>query len=127
MNYKLIFDKIILKQLQKTNKTNKIILNKIFNKLEEKGSTAGKLIDNKYQLYEIKMKRPPLRVYFRMKNNSKILVFEIEMKKSKQKQKKKIQRLKNRLSETNIFSRIFFISNNILLRFKKPFVKRVLF
>ncbi|MFB6246793.1 MAG: hypothetical protein ABEI74_04350 [Candidatus Pacearchaeota archaeon] len=65
-NYELIFDRVILRQLDKVakDKSVKEILSKMFDKIEEKGPKAGKLLDPKLKLYELKNKRPPIRLYF---------------------------------------------------------------
>jgi hypothetical protein len=64
--FNLVFDEIILRQLKKSgkNKLIKNILSKIFDKIEELGPRAGNIIDSKLHLYEIKMKSPPIRLYY---------------------------------------------------------------
>ncbi|MBU2616394.1 MAG: hypothetical protein KKB79_00215 [Nanoarchaeota archaeon] len=95
--FKIIFDKVIMKQLKKTGQNNflKKILTKIFDKIEELGPRAGKLIDSKLHIYEIKLKHPPLRLYY--KHNiftNEIYLFEYEMKTSEKKQKKTIEKIR---------------------------------
>ncbi len=80
--YVLVFDKKIIKQLKKTDENNKIILSKKFDKLENLGPKAGKLIDSRFHIYQIKLKSPPLRLYYTYEARArKIKVFEFEMKK----------------------------------------------
>jgi hypothetical protein len=70
----------------------------MFDKIEEKGPAAGKLLDSKLNLYEIKSKRPPLRLYFEIIfkfNKAKIINFE--MKKSSIKQNKTIKIIKKNI------------------------------
>ncbi len=100
--YILIFDDIILKQLQKEALNNHIqkILTKMLDKIELLGPYAGELLDTKLFLYEVKNKHPPLRLYYKhKKENDEIYIFEFEMKTSPQKQKKTISRLKKTILE----------------------------
>ena len=94
----LIFDDIILKQLKEVaQKDQKIkeILSKIFDKIEEKGDLAGKLIDSRLHIYEMKNKSPPIRLYFKpIKDTMFIFLFEFEMKTSPKKQQRTIDRLR---------------------------------
>jgi hypothetical protein len=55
MTYQLVFDEVILSQLKKAGKNQKIkeILSKMLDKLELIGPYAGELIDSKLLLYEI--------------------------------------------------------------------------
>lgn len=97
-NYKLIFGKSILKKLKKIeNKSDiKNLVSKMLNKIENKGPSAGKLLDPVINLYEIKSKSPPLRLYFQIifkRKNAEIIDFE--MKKSKNKQNTLIKKLIN--------------------------------
>ena len=101
--YKLVFDDIILKQLKKAGKNKQIkdILTKIFDKIEELGPDAGNLIDSRLFIYEIKLKRPPLRLYYKHQRlTDEIYVFEHEMKTSEEKQQKTIDRIRKKLSES---------------------------
>ncbi len=102
-NYKLIFDDVILKQLKRAGKNKHIrdILSKILDKLERLGCHTGKLIDNRLSLYEVKLKKPPIRLYYKCNETSKIIsVFEYEMKTSQEKQQKTINKLRKKSSET---------------------------
>ncbi len=97
--YVLVFDEVIIKQLQEAGKNNSIrsILKKMLDKLELIGPFAGKLLDPRIQLYEIKNKKPPLRLYFKHnKTTNEIYVFEFEMKTSEKKQKKTISKIKHK-------------------------------
>ena len=101
--YCLVFDDVILKQLRQAGKNKHVraFIIKIFDKLEEKGPEVGKLLDAKLHIYEIKVKRPPLRLYFKHNLGSgEIYVFEYEMKSSKKKQQKTISRLRRKISES---------------------------
>ncbi len=101
--YTLIFDKVIIKQLKQAakNKTIRDILTKKLNKMEEKGPGAGKLLDSKLFIYEIKNKHPPLRLYFKHnKNTNEIYVFEFEMKTSHERQQKTIERIQKKTLES---------------------------
>lgn len=99
-HFKIIFDDIILAQLKKTGKNKQIkdILSNIFDKIEEMGPRAGKLIDSKLFIYEIKHKRPPIRLYFKhIKGSNTIYLFEYELKKGKEKQRKIINKIKEKV------------------------------
>ena len=96
-NYVLVFDKVMVEQLKRLAKDQqtKQILTKMLNKLEFAGPLAGRLIDSKLFLYEIKNKHPPLRLYFKpVLSNNEIYVFEFETKTSEDKQRRTIQKLK---------------------------------
>jgi len=100
MEYEIIFDDIILKQLKKAgkNKFLRDILSKIFNKIENLGPRAGVLIDPQLKIYEVKMKRPPVRLFY--KHNTKtneIYVFEYMIKTSREKQQSVIDKIKRKL------------------------------
>lgn len=98
-NYELIFDEVMIKQLKKAAKNQhiKILLTKIFDKVEEKGSEAGDLIDSQLNIYEVKMKHPPIRLYYlSSKNDNKVYVFEYEMKTSQEKQQNTIDKIKDK-------------------------------
>lgn len=101
--YTLIFDDIILKQLQKEAPHNHVkeIFTKMLDKIELLGLYAGELRDSKLFLYEVKNKHPPLRLYYKhKKDTNEIYVFEFEVKTSPQKQKKTISRLKKTIMES---------------------------
>tara|TARA_Y100000310_G_C20342764_1_gene650590 strand:- start:405 stop:683 length:279 start_codon:yes stop_codon:yes gene_type:complete len=92
-----------LKQLKKAGKDQNIrsILTKMLDKIEKKGPNAGKLLDSKLFLYEIKNNRPPIRLYYKHnKIAGEIYVFEYEMKTSSKKQKDTIRRLKGKALES---------------------------
>ena len=97
--YSLVFDQVIVKQLKKEASNNDIknILIKMLDKLEEKGPIAGKLLDSKLFIYELKNKRPPIRLYFKHINKSnELYIFEFEMKRSDKKQKITIERIRSK-------------------------------
>lgn len=97
--YKLVFDDVILKQLKQAGKNLQLrnLLSKIFDRLEEQGPSFGKLLDSHLFIYEIKLKSPPLRLYYKHnKITDELYVFEYEMKTSKEKQQKTINRLKSK-------------------------------
>ena len=97
--YSLVFDEVIVKQLKKeaSDKNIKNILTKMLDRLEEKGPRAGKLLDSKLFIYELKNKRPPIRLYFKHINSSnELYVFEFEMKRSDKKQKITIEKIRSK-------------------------------
>ncbi len=72
----------------------------MLNKIELLGPYAGELLDSKLFLYEIKNKHPPLRLYYKHKRETnEIYVFEFEMKTSSDKQKRTINKLRNRATQ----------------------------
>ena len=72
----------------------------MLDKLESFGPDAGKLLDSRLFLYEIKNKHPPLRLYFKpKKGTNEIFVFEFEMKTSEETQQKTISRLRQKVHE----------------------------
>lgn len=81
--FKLHFTKKATKQLLKLSKNKSVfeILQTAFDSLEEKGADVGKLLDVKTGLFELKRKRPPLRIYYGVEM-SKVIIIEIEFKKS---------------------------------------------
>lgn len=100
--YTIKFDEVIIKQLKKLekNKGLKERISKMFDKIEETGSNAGKLLDSGLSLYEIKSKNPPIRLYYEIEEKEKkAYVFEYEIKTSKKKQQKTIKKIKKK-SET---------------------------
>ncbi len=96
---KLVFNEVILHQLQKLkeNEPIRIILTKMFNRIEEGGLNAGKLLDASLHLYELKNKHPPIRLYFKQINPEEILLFEYEIKTSEKKQNQTIAKLKHKI------------------------------
>lgn len=101
MKYRAIFDDVILKQLKKLGEkeTARKIISNMLDKIEELGPRAGKLIDSKLFLYEIKNKKPPIRLYFKHVKGYDIYVFEYELKTSEEKQNKTIEKLKDKTRE----------------------------
>jgi len=72
----------------------------MLNKLEILGPIAGKLLDSKLFIYELKNKHPPIRLYYKYNKTTKELyVFEFEMKTSDKTQQKTINKLKKKSSE----------------------------
>ena len=100
-HFTLVFDDVMIKQLKKAAKNQHIkeILTKMLDKLELSGPDAGELLDPQLSLYEVKIKHPPIRLYFKHnKTTNEIYVFEFEMKTSPEKQKATIIKLKKKLS-----------------------------
>ena len=98
-NFKIIFDEIILNQLKQYGKNQQIrdIISKLFDKIEELGHRAGKLIDSQLFIYEVKIKRPPIRLYFKhVKDSNNIYLFEYELKTSEEKQRRTIFKVKRK-------------------------------
>lgn len=101
--FNIVFDEVILGQLKKLGKNKELRerISKILDKIEELGPSAGKLLDSKLRIYEVKSKRPPIRLYYKHVLDSKeIYIFEYELKTSKTRQKKTIKKLKQRESES---------------------------
>ncbi len=99
--YALVYDDVINKQLKKVAKNQHIkeILTKMLDKLENLGADAGNLLDSQLFIYEVKLKHPPIRLYFKhSKSTNEIYVFEFEMKTSPEKQKATIKKLKQKAS-----------------------------
>ena len=99
INYNLVFDDVMVKQLKKAAKNQHIkeILTKMLDKLELSGHDAGELLDSQLSLYEVKIKHPPIRLYYKHnKSTNEIYVFEFEMKTSPEKQKATIIKLKQK-------------------------------
>ncbi|HLC85932.1 MAG TPA: hypothetical protein VJG30_01440 [Candidatus Nanoarchaeia archaeon] len=102
-SYDLIFDELMIKQLKKAGKNNHIkqILTKILDKLELLGPNAGKLLDSKLFIYEIKNKHPSIRLYFKHNiSNNQIYIFEYEMKTSEERQNTTIEKIKKKVLES---------------------------
>ena len=98
--FTLVFDDILKKQLEKAAKDKKTleILRKMLDKIEFLGHLAGKLIDSQEFLYEMKNKKPPIRLYFNHdKETNEIILFEYEMKTSEKQQQNTINKLRRRL------------------------------
>ena len=99
-NYELKFDSVILKQISKISKNRHLsgLLSKIFDKIAEHGTSIGKLLDPQIGVYEIKMKHPPLRLYYvRKANSNEIRILEYGMKTSYEKQQLMIDRILGKL------------------------------
>jgi|SRR3989344_8325983 len=99
-NYELVFDDVILTQLSKLrNDTHtREIVSKILDKIEELGPNAGKLIDSRLHLYEVKRMHPPIRLYFKIEEDKKeAKIFEYEIKTSQEKQQSTIDKIKKRI------------------------------
>ena len=100
-HYTLVFDDVMIKQLKKAAKNQHIkeILTKMLDKLELSGPDAGELLDSQLSLYEVKIKHPPIRLYYKdNKSTNEIYVFEFEMKTSPEKQEATIKKLKQKVS-----------------------------
>lgn len=97
--FTVVFDEVVQGKLQK---------------LITDGPAAGKLLDNHVWLYEMKSKRPPLRLYFyHQQSTGKIIIFECEMKTSEKKQKETIGKLKHKLTKfLNLFLYTLFSLNS---------------
>jgi hypothetical protein len=95
--HKILFDDYFLKQISKTKNNNiKNIISNLLDKLEVLGPLAGKLLDSKLQFYELKNKKPAIRIYFKVSPNKNIiLIGGFEIKKSKGRQNKTIDRIKD--------------------------------
>ncbi len=116
--YFVIFDKVVKKKLEKAAKNSayKKILTRWFDQLELEGPTTGKLLDNKVWLYEMKSKRPPLRLYFHyQKTARKIILLDLEIKKGKNKQQKTIKGVIKRI----IRGLHLFLSTLLFLNFQE--------
>ena len=100
-HYTLVFDDVMIKQLKKAAKNQHIreILTKMLDKLELSGPDAGELLDSQLSLYEVKIKHPPIRLYYKHnKSTNEVYIFEFEMKTSPEKQKATIKKLKQKAS-----------------------------
>ncbi len=101
-NFNLVFDVVILKQLKKlsSDKNLRTLLAKLLDKIEELGPDTGKLLDSHLNLYEVKMNRPLIRVYYKHVHASiELYVFEYGMKTSPEKQQKIIDRIRLKMLE----------------------------
>ncbi len=101
--YNLIFDEIMIKQLHKAAKNQHIkqILTKMLDKIEIMGPNAGKLLDSKLFIYEVKSKHPPIRLYFKHNiRTDEIYVFEYEMKTSEERQQTTIEKIRRKILES---------------------------
>lgn len=97
--FEIIFDDVILRQLKKLGKDRELRerISKMLDRIEELGPRAGKLLDSKLAIYEVKSKRPPLRLYYKhVEDTDQIYVFEYEMKSSVKRQRKTVDKLKKK-------------------------------
>ncbi len=107
VTYTLIFDKVIVKQLQQEAKNQHIksILTNLLDKLETHGPRAGKLLDSQLFIYEIRNKQPPIRLYFKHNSDTnEIYVFEYEMKTGGKKQRRTISKLRKKVADEDLES-----------------------
>ncbi len=98
-HYPLVFDDVMIKHLKKAGKNQHIkeILTKMLDKLELTGPDAGELLDSQLFIYEVKIKHPPIRLYFKHnKQTDEIYVFEFEMKTSLERQQATIEKVKQK-------------------------------
>lgn len=98
--FQLVFDEVMLSQLKKLGRDKHVrdLLAKLFDKMQSLGPRAGELVDSQLGLYEMKVKHPPIRLYYRhVHGSSELQVFEYEMKTSPEKQKKTIGKLRQRI------------------------------
>ncbi|GBE18672.1 hypothetical protein BMS3Abin16_01278 [archaeon BMS3Abin16] len=79
-NNNTLFDTLILDQLKRLGRElriKRLDISKMLDKTEELGPGAGKLLDPKLGLYEVKSKKPPIRLYFKhLVDTDEIYVFE---------------------------------------------------
>ncbi len=97
--FQIIFDEVMLNQLKKLGKNQELKdrISKMLDKIEELGPRAGKPLDLQLNIYEIKSKRPPIRLYFKYaREANQIYVFEYEMKTSAVRQRATIEKLKEK-------------------------------
>jgi len=102
-NYRIIFDEVMLKQMKKLGKNPFLreLLTKMLDKIEFLGENAGNLIDSRLHIYEVKNMRPPIRLYFKIVEPKKeAYIFEYELKTSKEKQIKIIEKIRGKILET---------------------------
>ena len=75
-----------------------VSLAKAFDKIENLGPRAGDLLDARLRIYEIKIKSPPIRLFFKYNPaNEEIYLFEYIMKTSQQKQQSIIEKIKRKI------------------------------
>ena len=99
----VVFDEVVKEKLEKaiTQDSAKEIIKQWLDNLEERGPSAGKLLDNHLWLYEMKNKHPPLRLYYHyQKSTEKVIIFEIDMKTSEKKQQTLIDKIRYRISKS---------------------------
>lgn len=125
MDYTLVFDPVMVRQLRKleSNKAVKYLVLKLLEHLRTSGPQAGELLDSRLFLYELKCKRPPLRIYFKpQKTSDEIYVFFFEMKTNPKKQKRTINELRRRL-KTNVFSHELFSFLDVLFKLQQTSIE----
>lgn len=109
--YSIIFGKTVAKKLKKIKSQKDIAktISKIFDKIEKYGPQKSKLLDSKLNLYEIKNKRPPIRIYFKVliKENT-IEIIDFHNKKSKTQQQYLIEKIKKYIKDQYLLAYIFF-------------------
>ncbi len=101
-NFTLVFDEVMLDQLKKLGEdtVTRELLRKLFDKMELLGPRAGELVDLHLFIYEMKVKHPPICIYFKhVKETNELYLFEYEMKTSPKKQKKTIKKVKQKAAE----------------------------
>lgn len=113
--YKIIFDRVIVEQLRELarNRHLKQRINKLFDRLELKGPDAGKLIDFKLHIYDLKTKKPAIRIYYTYTSEKdEINVFEFHLKKGRGNQHRIISKIKNKIIK--ILNHLLYISHHFL-------------
>ncbi len=97
--FEIIFDDVMLKRLKKLGKNQELKnrISKMLDKIEEMGPRAGKLLDSNLSIYEVKSKRPPIRLYFKhVRDKDQVYVFEYEIKTSTGRQQATIRKIKEK-------------------------------
>lgn len=100
----ITFDSKALKEFKKLAINSEVqkILKKKLDKLESKGC-HGKIIDAKFSIYELKNKKPAIRLYFYPRGDSEIRILGFQIKKSDGSQKKYIKELLKRFTILSLF------------------------
>lgn len=106
--HNVVFDDIMKKHWCKYNRNYevKIAIRSMVHSLKIEGINAGRCINVKLQLYEIKRKRPPLRLYYQPIADE-ILLLACEMKTNKKKQQSLIDSLLKKIHQSKS-SRVYF-------------------
>lgn len=98
-----------LKVLARSNGNLYNRIRKLSKKLEEAGVAAGQLLDTEVWLYELKSKRPPIRLYYTAsKTGNPVFLIGYELKKDSQQQQKTIVQLSARLRDRRTYIRRSF-------------------
>ena len=123
--YKIVIDPLFIKDLSKIkDKQIHKLIEKIIDKLEKKGLSVGKLLDNKLRLHGIKLKRPPLRIYFVYSTElDSIILYQVHLKRSAKIQRKIIKKLKEIISNSCFFSCKMISFRNIFLHLQNSFIQ----